>query len=56
LGELKVMIHRKANALATAAGLGLALSVSAFAQAGRDYVYVVGSSTVYPFATVVAER
>lgn len=27
-----------------------------FAQAGRDYVYIVGSSTVYPFATVVAER
>lgn len=26
------------------------------AQSGRDYVYVVGSSTVYPFATVVAER
>lgn len=26
------------------------------AQAGRDYVYIVGSSTVYPFATVVAER
>jgi phosphate transport system substrate-binding protein len=26
------------------------------AQAGRDYVYVVGSSTVYPFATIVAER
>ncbi len=37
-------------------GLGLTFSVSAFAQAGRDYVYVVGSSTVYPFATVVAER
>lgn len=36
--------------------LGIALSGSAFAQAGRDYVYVVGSSTVYPFATVVAER
>ena len=32
------------------------MSVSAFAQSGRDYVYVVGSSTVYPFATVVAER
>ncbi len=30
--------------------------VSAFAQGGRDYIYVVGSSTVYPFATVVAER
>jgi len=29
---------------------------AAFAQAGRDYVYIVGSSTVYPFATVVAER
>ena len=27
-----------------------------FAQAGRDYIYIVGSSTVYPFATVVAER
>lgn len=26
------------------------------AQAGRDYVYIVGSSTVYPFSTVVAER
>ena len=23
---------------------------------GRDYIYVVGSSTVYPFSTVVAER
>tara|TARA_R110000782_G_scaffold127996_2_gene219630 strand:+ start:379 stop:1380 length:1002 start_codon:yes stop_codon:yes gene_type:complete len=30
--------------------------VSALAQSARDYVYVVGSSTVYPFATVVAER
>lgn len=38
------------------AALGLAFSAGAFAQAGRDYVYVVGSSTVYPFATVVAER
>ncbi|NNE62006.1 MAG: phosphate ABC transporter substrate-binding protein, partial [Woeseia sp.] len=26
------------------------------AQAGRDYIYIVGSSTVYPFSTVVAER
>lgn len=30
--------------------------VPANGQAGRDYVYVVGSSTVYPFSTVVAER
>ena len=34
----------------------LALSSTTVAQTGRDYVYVVGSSTVYPFATVVAER
>ncbi|MEA2108955.1 MAG: PstS family phosphate ABC transporter substrate-binding protein [Pseudomonadota bacterium] len=26
------------------------------AGAARDYIYIVGSSTVYPFATVVAER
>ncbi|NIA28078.1 MAG: phosphate ABC transporter substrate-binding protein [Desulfobulbaceae bacterium] len=32
------------------------ISGAAFAQAGRDYIYIVGSSTVYPFATVVAER
>ena len=48
--------HRKAFALGSIAALALILSTSAFAQAGRDYVYVVGSSTVYPFATVVAER
>ncbi|MDH3432413.1 MAG: PstS family phosphate ABC transporter substrate-binding protein [Gammaproteobacteria bacterium] len=32
------------------------VSGTAIAQAGRDYIYIVGSSTVYPFATVVAER
>ena len=47
---------RKAFSLSAIATLSLAFSASAFAQAGRDYVYVVGSSTVYPFATVVAER
>jgi len=31
-----------------------AISMSAYAQ--RDYISVVGSSTVYPFSTVVAER
>lgn len=36
--------------------LGVFASVGANGQAGRDYVYIVGSSTVYPFATVVAER
>ena len=29
---------------------------TAHAQAARDYISVVGSSTVYPFATVVAEQ
>ena len=48
--------YRKASVITVIATLGLTLSATAFAQAGRDYVYVVGSSTVYPFATVVAER
>jgi phosphate transport system substrate-binding protein len=34
-----------------ASGLG-----SANAQSARDYISIVGSSTVYPFATVVAEQ
>ncbi|MEQ9563832.1 MAG: substrate-binding domain-containing protein [Woeseiaceae bacterium] len=41
--------------LASAAALALYHS-NAFAQTGRDYIYIVGSSTVYPFSTVVAER
>ncbi|MCG8428880.1 MAG: PstS family phosphate ABC transporter substrate-binding protein [Chromatiales bacterium] len=39
--------------------LGVALAVSATvanAAASRDYISIVGSSTVYPFATVVAEN
>ncbi len=34
----------------------LLLAGAAQAQAGRDYVAAVGSSTVYPFTTTVAER
>jgi phosphate transport system substrate-binding protein len=34
---------------------GLSVSDRASAQGARDYVSIVGSSTVYPFATVVAE-
>jgi phosphate transport system substrate-binding protein len=41
--------------LASAAAIALCQG-SALAQSGRDYIYIVGSSTVYPFATVVAER
>jgi hypothetical protein len=51
-----VNIHRKVRDMIAALVIGLTLSTMAYAQAGRDYVYVVGSSTVYPFATVVAER
>ena len=51
-----VSTQRSKFAITFTAIFGLLLSVSALAQSARDYVYVVGSSTVYPFATVVAER
>lgn len=35
---------------------GLSGSVNVNAQGARDYINIVGSSTVYPFATVVAEQ
>lgn len=51
------MTKRSTAALLLASAASIALmNTSAFAQAGRDYIYIVGSSTVYPFATVVAER
>ena len=43
-------------AAALGTGLSLAGSAHAAAQGGRDYISIVGSSTVYPFATVVAEQ
>jgi phosphate transport system substrate-binding protein len=47
--------HAKAFAsLLAMAGLGA--SAVGHAQAARDYISIVGSSTVYPFATVVAEQ
>jgi phosphate transport system substrate-binding protein len=36
--------------------LAAGVVVGAHAQAPRDYISIVGSSTVYPFATVVAEQ
>jgi phosphate transport system substrate-binding protein len=44
--------------LAVTAGpaLALALAGTAHAQSSRDYINVVGSSTVYPFTTTVAEQ
>jgi len=41
------------GAMAIAASIGV---ISTAQAAGRDTVSIVGSSTVYPFATVVAER
>jgi phosphate transport system substrate-binding protein len=39
-----------------AGAVALVLGGAAQAEAGRDYINIVGSSTVYPFTTVVAER
>jgi phosphate transport system substrate-binding protein len=42
--------------LMSLAAVGLAVAGSAQAQSSRDYISVVGSSTVYPFTTAVAEQ
>ena len=42
--------------LLASAVLATGVATDAEAQANRDYIYIVGSSTVYPFSTVVAER
>ena len=41
---------------ALVATFGVAVASVSHAQAGRDTISIVGSSTVYPFATVVAEN
>lgn len=41
---------------AVALAVALLASATAAQAAGRDHIEIVGSSTVYPFATVVAER
>ena len=46
-------MSRRATALSVAAGV--TLTAASFVHA-RDYISVVGSSTVYPFATVIAEK
>lgn len=46
---------RYLQSLCIAASISL-FSLSAFGQAARNYISIVGSSTVYPFATVVAEQ
>jgi phosphate transport system substrate-binding protein len=44
----------KASSLLVAGSLSIFLASPAFAA--RDYISIVGSSTVYPFSTVVAEK
>ena len=45
------------NYLVKAVALAAAVAgINAAQAAGRDSISIVGSSTVYPFATVVAER
>jgi phosphate transport system substrate-binding protein len=44
----------KVKSILAASALTLAMTVPA--MAARDYISIVGSSTVYPFATVVAEQ
>ena len=42
--------------LMSLAAMGLAVAGTAQAQTSRDYISIVGSSTVYPFTTAVAEQ
>jgi phosphate transport system substrate-binding protein len=49
-------VTRKILALSLAATLAGALNTPALAQSARDSINIVGSSTVYPFTTTVAEQ
>ena len=49
------MLKQSVMAVAITASV-LNVGSNAFAQSARDYISIVGSSTVYPFSTVVAER
>lgn len=46
----------KVRNILLAGTVGASLLMSGNAMAARDYISIVGSSTVYPFATVVAEK
>ncbi|MBU1234421.1 MAG: PstS family phosphate ABC transporter substrate-binding protein [Proteobacteria bacterium] len=47
---------KKGLTLATASIILASAAVNVYAASGRDYISIVGSSTVYPFATTVAEQ
>ncbi len=50
------MYTRSLGICASTVSLLVAGAMSAYGQTARDYISIVGSSTVYPFATVVAEQ
>ena len=54
--NIPVSLSRKALVVGTAAAALVCTAGIANAQAARDYISVVGSSTVYPFTTTVAEQ
>jgi len=51
-----VMFRKIVMFTAVLAILGVGIIGAATAQSARDYITIVGSSTVYPFVTVVAEQ
>ena len=51
---MKFLLRKKLIWLVAATSISWSVGVSA--QSARDYISIVGSSTVYPFATVVAEQ
>ncbi len=53
---MKISISNKAAGVILAAIFLTGTIVSGTQAASRDYISIVGSSTVYPFATVVAEK
>jgi phosphate transport system substrate-binding protein len=50
------MMNMKKQLIGLAAALSIAVPGFISAQSARDYISIVGSSTVYPFATVVVEQ
>ncbi len=55
---MKKLSNTAAQLKVAAIGCGIAMTLASTqaVSASRDYISIVGSSTVYPFATVVAER
>jgi len=47
---------KKLRSIVFVSALALLTAGNTLAESGRDYINIVGSSTVYPFATVVVEK